>query len=84
MAGFALIMKARADSRKIPTNTPVLNVLALQASANLELGEMISLNADVARRSVNSSTITRNSPMEDVPQPPSVLDSPFSVPIESI
>lgn len=78
MAGFALIMKARADDRNILTNTPVLNVLALQASANLDVGEMISLNADVARRSVNSSTITRNSPMEDVPQPPSVLDSPFS------
>ena len=43
MAGFALLMKARADDRRLfsdPANPPVLNVLALQESAGLDALEL--------------------------------------------
>jgi len=38
MAGFALLMKARADDRRIllPDNTPILNVMAIQDSNGLD------------------------------------------------
>ncbi|ASF46372.1 BREX-1 system adenine-specific DNA-methyltransferase PglX [Methylovulum psychrotolerans] len=37
LAGFALLMKARADDRRLLDNPPQLNVLAIQASNNLNL-----------------------------------------------
>jgi len=36
LAGFALLMKARADDRRLLDNPPRLNVLALQESKGLE------------------------------------------------
>ncbi|MFO1391635.1 MAG: N-6 DNA methylase [Agitococcus sp.] len=36
LAGFALLMKARADDRRLFDNTPVLNVLAIQNSQGLD------------------------------------------------
>lgn len=35
LAGFALLMKARADDRRLLENPPQLNVLAIQASNKL-------------------------------------------------
>ena len=42
MAGFALMMKARADDRRILEQTPTLNVRAIQSSAGLKVGALIS------------------------------------------
>lgn len=42
MACFALLMKARADDRRLFDNTPSLNVLSLQESKGLELNEFAS------------------------------------------
>lgn len=39
LAGFALLMKARADDRRLLDNPPQLNVLALQESGALEVNE---------------------------------------------
>lgn len=39
LAGFALMMKARADDRRLLDNPPKLNVLALQESKGLDLDE---------------------------------------------
>ena len=45
LAGFALLMKARADDRRLLENPPKLNVLALQESKGLDADEIIqSLN----------------------------------------
>jgi Eco57I restriction-modification methylase len=41
MAGFALLMKARADDRRLFDNPPKLNVLALQESKGLDADEII-------------------------------------------
>jgi type II restriction/modification system DNA methylase subunit YeeA len=41
MAGFALLMKARADDRRILDNGPNLNVIALQSSAGLNGQEIV-------------------------------------------
>lgn len=40
LAGFALLMKARADDRRLFNDPPVLNVLSLQESKGLELDEL--------------------------------------------
>jgi type II restriction/modification system DNA methylase subunit YeeA len=40
MAGFALLMKARADDRRILENPPRLNVLAIRDSRGLDVGEL--------------------------------------------
>lgn len=43
LSGFALLMKARADDRRLlsdPQSPPKLNVLSLQESTGLELGEL--------------------------------------------
>ena len=40
LAGFALLMKARADDRRLFNDPPRLNVLSLQESKGLELGEL--------------------------------------------
>lgn len=39
LAGFALLMKARADDRRLLDNPPKLNVLALQESKDLDAEE---------------------------------------------
>lgn len=47
LAGFALLMKARADDRRLLDNPPQLNVLAIQASNNLNvplLWQQLDLN----------------------------------------
>jgi hypothetical protein len=40
LAGFALLMKARADDRRLLDNPPKLNVLALQESKGLDVDEL--------------------------------------------
>jgi len=40
LAGFALLMKARADDRRLFNNPPRLNVLSLQESKGLDLDEL--------------------------------------------
>lgn len=40
MAGFALLMKARADDRRLLNESPKLNVLSLQESKGLDLNEL--------------------------------------------
>jgi len=40
LAGFALLMKARADDRRLLDNPPKLNVLALQESKRLDADEL--------------------------------------------
>ncbi len=40
MAGFALLMKARADDRHLLDRTPILNVLSLQESSGFDLNEL--------------------------------------------
>ncbi|MBK7491770.1 MAG: BREX-1 system adenine-specific DNA-methyltransferase PglX [Nitrosomonas sp.] len=45
LAGFALLMKARADDRRLLDNPPKLNVLALQESKGLDANKIVqSLN----------------------------------------
>lgn len=41
LAGFALLMKARADDRRLFNDPPKLNVLSLQESAGLDLDELL-------------------------------------------
>lgn len=41
LAGFALLMKARADDRRLLDNPPKLNVLALQESKGLDANEIV-------------------------------------------
>ncbi len=49
MAGFALLMKARADDRRLFDNPPKLNVLALQESKGLNGDEIVqSLQSAIA------------------------------------
>ena len=40
LAGFALLMKARADDRRLLDDAPVLNVMSLQESKGLDLDEL--------------------------------------------
>ena len=40
LAGFALMMKARADDRRLLDYAPALNVLSLQESKGLDLDEL--------------------------------------------
>ena len=42
LAGFALLMKARADDRRLLDNPPKLNILALQESKGLDADELSS------------------------------------------
>jgi Eco57I restriction-modification methylase len=44
MAGFALLMKARADDRRIldPENPPILNILAFTSSVGVNLNEIVN------------------------------------------
>jgi len=51
MAGFALLMKARADDRRLFNEPPKLNVLALQESKGLDAAELAqAINAGSAER----------------------------------
>jgi len=64
MAGFALLMKARADDRSLFDNPPKLNVLALQESKGLNADEIIhSLQSTIVGR-VGSQGITRQTRAE--------------------
>ena len=55
MAGFALLMKARADDRRLFDNPPKLNVLALQESKGLDADELtITLQGRVDKRSAST------------------------------
>ncbi|WP_334018172.1 BREX-1 system adenine-specific DNA-methyltransferase PglX [Burkholderia orbicola] len=42
LAGFALLMKARADDRRLLDNPPALNIVALQESSGLDLDNLSS------------------------------------------
>jgi type II restriction/modification system DNA methylase subunit YeeA len=57
LAGFALMMKAREDDRRIFTRDIKLNVLAIQSSQNLDLPDLwrkLALNQDAKRGSMES------------------------------
>jgi type II restriction/modification system DNA methylase subunit YeeA len=57
LAGFALMMKAREDDRRIFTREIKLNVLAIQSTQNLDLPDLwrkLALNQDAKRGSMES------------------------------
>lgn len=57
LAGFALLMKARADDRRIFSRDIKLNVLAIQSTQNLDLTDLwrkLALNQDAKRGSMES------------------------------
>ncbi len=57
LAGFALMMKAREDDRRIFTRDIKLNVLAIQSTLNLDLPDLwrkLALNQDTKRGSMES------------------------------
>jgi type II restriction/modification system DNA methylase subunit YeeA len=47
LAGFALLMKARADDRRLFNDPPKLNVLSLQESKGLDVDELATHLAPV-------------------------------------
>jgi type II restriction/modification system DNA methylase subunit YeeA len=55
LAGFALLMKARADDRRLLDNPPQLNVLAIQASNNLNV-QLLWQQLDLNRQSQLGTT----------------------------
>lgn len=58
LASFALLMKARADDRRLLDNPPKLNVLALQESKGLDADELIqALSAFVGCADAGSPTL---------------------------
>ena len=57
MAGFALLMKARADDRRLFDNPPLLNVLALQESKGLNANEIVQALNTVRAELVEASLI---------------------------
>ena len=62
LAGFALLMKARADDRRLLDNPPKLNVLALQESKGLDADELIqALSAFVGWADAGSPTLPSGS-----------------------
>jgi type II restriction/modification system DNA methylase subunit YeeA len=64
MAGFALLMKARADDRSLFDNPPKLNVLALQESKGLNADEIVhSLQSSIAG-GVSPQGVTRQTRAE--------------------
>jgi len=57
LAGFALLMKARADDRRIFSRDIKLNVLAIQSTQNLDVPDLwrkLALNKDAKRGSMES------------------------------
>jgi type II restriction/modification system DNA methylase subunit YeeA len=57
MAGFALLMKARADDRRLFDNPPKLNVLALQESKGLNADEIAQALRTVRAEPVEAQSI---------------------------
>ncbi|MBT9100253.1 BREX-1 system adenine-specific DNA-methyltransferase PglX [Methylovulum psychrotolerans] len=55
LAGFALLMKARADDRRLLDNPPQLNILAIQASNQLDVA-LLWQRLDVNRQSQRGTT----------------------------
>ncbi len=54
LAGFALLMKARADDRRLLDNPPTLNVLALQESSGLNAAQLSAALVDSGQWTVDS------------------------------
>ena len=54
LAGFALLMKARADDRRLLDNPPKLNVLALQESRGLDAAQLSAALVDSGQWTVDS------------------------------
>jgi type II restriction/modification system DNA methylase subunit YeeA len=63
MAGFALLMKARADDRRLLSSPVKLNVLSIQESKGLDASELaralLSIGGDVILQHAGSSSIDR-------------------------
>ncbi len=57
LAGFALLMKARADDRRLFDNPPKLNVLALQESKGLDADEIVQALDAVRAELVEAQSI---------------------------
>ncbi len=57
LAGFALLMKARADDRRLLDNPPKLNVLALQESKGMDADEIIQALNTVRAELVEAQSI---------------------------
>ena len=57
LAGFALLMKARADDRRLLDNPPQLNVLALQESKGLDANEIVQALNTVRAEPVEAQSI---------------------------
>ena len=57
LAGFALLMKARADDRRLFDNPPKLNVLALQESKGLDANEIVKALNTVRAELVEAQAI---------------------------
>jgi type II restriction/modification system DNA methylase subunit YeeA len=57
MAGFALLMKARADDRRLLDNPPKLNALALQESKGLDAEDIIRSLSTVRAELVDARSI---------------------------
>ena len=64
MAGFALLMKARADDRRLFDNPPKLNVLALQESKGLNADEIIHSLQSAIVGQVSPQGVTRQTRAE--------------------
>lgn len=59
LAGFALLMKARADDRRLLDNPPKLNVLALQESKGLDANEIVQALNTVRAEHVEAQAINQ-------------------------
>ncbi len=59
LAGFALLMKARADDRRLLDNPPKLNVLALQEGKGLDADELIQTLNTVRAELVEAPSIAQ-------------------------
>ena len=57
LAGFALLMKARADDRRLFDNPPKLNVLALQESKELNANEIVQALNTVRAELVEAQSV---------------------------
>ena len=69
LAGFALLMKARADDRRLltaPDNPPKLNVLSLQESRGLDLDRLVSALQTVHPVHLSSATIAEPQSTNDL------------------
>lgn len=64
LAGFALLMKARADDRRLFDNPPLLNVLALQESKGLDADEIIQALESAVVGRVSPQDVTRQTKAE--------------------